>query len=249
MESPVGMAARITIQKEEQEMATNGRYRNELKYNINYAGYIALRQRLRVVMKQDSHADESGRYLIRSIYFDDPNDKALREKMDGVNKREKFRIRYYNDDFSYLSLEKKMKTNNLCMKLSAQLTEDECRKLLAGDTQWMLCHSDALMQEFYAKMRYQQLRPRVLVSYLREAYTFSAGNVRICFDSNISSTLFHREFLENTPAEICVLDEPGEMIYEVKFDDYLPEFIARVIQTGELRQQAFSKYAACRRFG
>lgn len=230
-------------------MAINERYRNELKYNINYADYLALRQRLRVIMKQDPHADESGTYQIRSIYFDDPNDKALREKIDGVNKREKFRIRYYNDDFSHISLEKKMKTNNLCMKLSAPLTEDECRRLLAGDTQWMLRHPDALIQEFYVKMRHQLLRPCVLVSYLREAYIFSAGNVRICFDSNISSTLFHRAFLEEMPVDITVLDEPGQMIYEIKYDDYLPEFIACTIQTGGLRQQAFSKYAACRRFG
>lgn len=213
------------------------------------ADYIALLQRLRLMMKQDAHADESGTYQIRSIYFDDPNDKALREKIDGVNRREKFRIRYYNENFSYISLEKKMKTNNLCMKLSARLTENECRKLLAGDTEWMLCHPDALIQEFYTKMRYQLLRPRVLVSYLREAYTFRAGNVRICFDSGISSTLFHQEFLESASADICVLDEPGEMIYEVKYHNYLPEFIACTIQAGRLRQQAFSKYAACRRFG
>ena len=229
-------------------MAASERYRNELKYLISYADYIALRQRLQLVMRRDRHADEQGKYQIRSIYFGSPDDKALREKIDGVDRREKFRIRYYNDDFSYISLEKKVKTGRRSMKLSAQLTEDECRKLLSGESEWMLNHPAELIQEFYVKMRYQLLRPCVLVSYLREAYVFAAGNVRICFDSNISSTLFHQEFLEKTPVDICVQDDPGQMIYEVKYDDYLPELIASTIQTGTLRQQAFSKYAASRLF-
>lgn len=230
-------------------MATKERYRNELKFQINYADYLALRQRLRLVMGQDVHADENGLCRVRSIYFDDPNDKALQEKISGVNRREKFRIRYYNDDLSYLSLEKKMRNNQLCMKLSARLTEQECRALLSGEREWMLDHPNELIREFYAKLRHQLLRPRVLVSYMREAYLFPAGNVRICFDSQISSTPFHQEFLEEMPPDLCVLDEPGQMIYEIKYDDYLPEFIACIIQTGSLRQQAFSKYAACRQFG
>ena len=113
-----------------------GKFRHELKYTIGYADYLALRARLRAVMQPDGHVDEEGKYLIRSIYFDNYRDKALREKKDGVSKREKFRIRYYNDDFSFISLEKKMKVNDLCLKLDAPLTENQCRRLLAGDTGW-----------------------------------------------------------------------------------------------------------------
>lgn len=77
-------------------------FRHELKYQIGYLQYLELRSRLTAVMKTDSHAGGDGRYLIRSIYFDNYQDKALREKIDGVSRREKFRIRYYNDDFSYI---------------------------------------------------------------------------------------------------------------------------------------------------
>ena len=68
-------------------------------------------------MKPDEHTRADGRYVIRSIYFDNVHDKALREKINGVQKREKFRIRYYNDDFSFLTLEKKIKRSSLCMKI------------------------------------------------------------------------------------------------------------------------------------
>lgn len=227
----------------------NETFRHELKYQIGIVDYYAIRQRLRPVMKPDEHAAAHGRYLIRSIYFDNVYDKALREKISGVQKREKFRIRYYNDDFSFLTLEKKMKWNSLCMKMDARLTKEECRSILAGNTGWMISHSSGLVRELYCKMKSQQLRPRILVSYVREPYVYAAGNVRVTFDSNIRSTLFHRGFLEEAVTDIGVADNPGEMILEVKFDAFLPEVIQALLQTPGIRQQAYSKYGACRRFG
>ncbi len=224
-------------------------YRHELKFAIPYADYLAMRARLRAVMTADPHADASGTYRIRSIYFDNSDDKALREKIDGVGKREKFRIRYYNDDFSFITLEKKMKLGSLCLKYDARLTEEECRRLLSGDTAFMRDHPRELVRELYAKMTYQGLRPRVLVSYVREPYVFPAGNVRVTFDSRIRTTLFHREFLTEQVSDISATDAPGDMILEVKYDAFLPELIQDLIQVPGIRQQAFSKYGACRRFG
>lgn len=126
-------------------------FRHELKYRIGYAQCLELRNRLRTVMQSDVHTGADGKYLIRSIYFDNYADKALREKTDGVPVREKFRIRYYNDDFSYLTLEKKIKDNNLCMKVDAQISERECRALLAGNVGWMREHSSPLVRSFTRK--------------------------------------------------------------------------------------------------
>ena len=66
-------------------------YRHEWKHELSFQDYLILRQRLRAVMEPDPHAVD-GRYFIRSLYFDNLDDKALREKIDGVNRREKFRI-------------------------------------------------------------------------------------------------------------------------------------------------------------
>lgn len=230
-------------------MEQKGTYRHELKYLISFADYLAIRQRIRTLMKLDENASKDGKYLIRSIYFDNADDKALREKIDGVQKREKFRIRYYNDDFSYITLEKKMKHNSLCLKLDAVITEKECRKLLSGDTGWMIAHESDIVRELYCKMNSQQLRPRVLVSYIREPYVYEAGNVRVTFDSHIRTSLFHREFLEEKTYDISALDNHGEHILEVKYDEFIPKVIVDLLQTNGIRQQAFSKYGACRRFG
>lgn len=81
-------------------------YRHEVKHEISYGDMLALRQRLSAVMYPDPHTVD-GRYYIRSLYFDNLADKALREKIDGVNIREKFRIRCYNGDTGFMRLEKR----------------------------------------------------------------------------------------------------------------------------------------------
>ncbi len=230
-------------------MELTGSYRHELKYQISPADYHALRQRLRTVMKRDPHTGADGLYTIRSVYYDNYRDKALREKADGVQRREKFRIRYYNDDFSFITLEKKIKHNDLCMKIDAPLTAEEYRRLLQAPGPWMLAHPQPLVRELYCKMKTQQLRPRVLVSYVREPYIYPAGNVRVTFDSHIRTSLFQRDFSDGAVSDISAADTPGDIILEVKFDAFLPEVIRCLLQSEELRQQAFSKYGACRRFG
>ena len=230
-------------------MSQEKHFRHELKYMVPYAEYLSLRERLRKVMLTDPHTGPDGKYRIRSIYFDNVYDKALKEKVDGVAKREKFRIRYYNDDFSFLTLEKKMKIDNLCLKYDARITEEECRKILAGDLEWMKDSPLELVKELYAKMHYQLMKPRVLVSYTREPYIYPAGNVRVTFDSEIRTSLFCQEFLTKEVMDISATDTPQDMILEVKYDAFLPEVIQDIVQLNVIRQQAFSKYGACRRFG
>ncbi len=231
------------------QMELAGSFRHELKYRIGAAEYLALRSRLRPVMGRDGHVRGDGLYLVRSIYFDNCDDKALREKINGVQRREKFRIRYYNDDLSFIALEKTLKYSDLCRKLDAPLTEHECRALLAGGTEWMPGHPSELVRELYCKLLSQQLRPRVLVSYVREPYVYAPGNVRVTFDSRIRTSLYARGFLPGEISDVAAADSPGEMVLEVKYDAFLPEIISCLLQTEGLRRGAFSKYGACRRFG
>lgn len=230
-------------------MEQQKQFRHELKYSISYADYVVLSSRLKKIMSADPHTDTSGKYMIRSIYFDNSDDKALREKADGIGKREKFRIRYYNDDLSFIALEKKMKIGSLCLKYDALLTEEECRLILAGKTDFMREHPHELVRELYAKMNYQRLRPRVLVSYVREPYIYRAGNVRVTFDSKIRTSLYQQAFLTDRFLDISATDTPQDMILEVKYGSFLPGIIQDLLQFSGVRQQTFSKYGACRRFG
>ena len=228
-------------------MGYETRFRHELKYEISYGDYLCVRQRLRAVCESDPHAGSDGTYLIRSIYFDSIDDKALMEKINGSPRREKFRIRYYNDSFDYITLEKKQKINELCKKVECSLTKDEVCDILSGDTDFMRDHPSGLVQELYAAMKMQGLKPKVLVSYKREPYIYGPGNVRVTFDSCIKTTMFSDDYLENIH-DVPATDNERMIIMEVKYDDFLPDIIAMI--TGEgVRQQSFSKYEACRRYG
>ena len=222
------------------------RYRHEWKHEISYMDLLCIRQRLRAIAESDPHAKE-GRYLIRSLYFDNASDKALREKIDGVNMREKFRIRYYNDDLSLIKLEKKSKRNGLGTKYSAKLSTEEAQQIVDGNLDWMMDSGRPLVQELYCKMKYQGMRPKTIVDYTREPFIYRPGNVRVTFDYNIRTGLNCTDFLNPE----CVTIPAGDagIILEVKWDDYLPSIIRDAVQTPGRRVTAFSKYAQCRVYG
>ena len=137
-------------------------YRHEWKHEINEADLRTLRMRLQAIMKSDPHAKD-GKYMIRSLYFDTWADRALREKLNGVSVREKFRIRCYNGDTGFIHLEKKSKWNNLGNKQTAGLTAEEAQAIVDGRLDWMKEHPHGLVRELYAKMRTEELRPRTIV--------------------------------------------------------------------------------------
>ena len=222
------------------------RYRHEWKHAITYADLIAIRQRMSAIATPDPHTID-GKYLIRSLYFDNLDDKALREKLDGVNMREKFRIRYYNFDTRIIHLEKKSKLNGLGTKYSAPLTEEEAQKIVDGDIDWMIDSPHSLIQELYCKMHYQGMKPMTIVDYTREPFIYGPGNVRVTLDYNIRTGLNKTDFLNPKCITIPAGDAP--IILEVKWDAYLPEIIRDAVQIPETRVQAFSKYAQCRIYG
>ena len=221
-------------------------YRHEWKHEIRYADLLSIRARLKEVAEPDPHA-VNGKYLIRSLYFDNLNDKALREKIDGVNMREKFRIRYYNGDPSVIHLEKKSRRNGLGTKYSAALTADEAQKIVDGDLCWMMDSGRNLVQELYCKMRYQGMRPKTIVDYTREPFIYRPGNVRVTFDYDIRTGLHSTDFLDPDCITIPAGDAP--IILEVKWDEFLPSVIRDAVQTPGTRVGAFSKYAQCRIYG
>lgn len=218
-------------------------YRHEWKHVINAADLVTLRHRLRAVARPDPHA-LGGSYLIRSLYFDTPADTALREKLDGVNRREKFRIRCYNMDLSLIRLEKKSKLNGLGSKESAPLTAGETRRILEGDPEWMLHSGRPLLRELYVKMRSEGLRPKTIVDYTREPFVYSPGNVRVTLDHSIRTGLTRTDFLDPDCPTVPAGDSP--IILEVKWDEFLPDIIRDAVQLGSRRTSAFSKYALCR---
>ena len=221
-------------------------FRHEWKHEISPGDIPALRSRLSAVMGIDNHAAD-GRYTVHSLYFDTPDDRALREKVNGVSRREKFRLRYYNDDTSRISLEKKLKIDGLCAKLQAEITFEEALALVRGEYRVSMLDSPPLLQQLHRKMAVQSLLPRVIVQYVREPFVYAPGNVRVTLDYDIRAGTGCEEFLE---PDCCTIPVPrSSAVLEVKWDSFLPSIIRDLVQTPGTRTGAFSKYAACRMYG
>lgn len=218
-------------------------YRHEWKHEISFADLRILRRRLGAVMQPDAHAKD-GKYFIRSLYFDNAADRALREKLEGVNDREKFRIRYYDLDPSLIHLEKKRRRNGLGSKETAELTAPEAQAIVDGDWEWMKTSDRPLVRELYGKMRSQGLRPKTIVDYTREPFVYGPGNVRVTLDYDIRTGLRSTDFLNPDCITIPVGD--GPIILEVKWDAFLPDLIRDIVQLEGRHSGAFSKYAVCR---
>ena len=142
---------------------TEPRLRHEEKHQVNLREALVLSRRL---------------YQVVSLYYDDPYDTALRQKLDGVNRREKFRLRYYGEEPAFFKLEKKYKVKGLCGKGACRLSREEGERLLRGDFAFLLEKEESLAREFYAKLR-RGLAPKTVVRYTREAFLYAPGNVRV----------------------------------------------------------------------
>lgn len=218
------------------------KFRHEWKHEIDFLDVIVLRNRLKAIMSNDIHA-KNGKYLVRSLYFDNLQDKALLEKINGVNKREKFRLRYYNDSINHVSLEKKSKINGLCCKEQVKLSDEQVKAILNGDE---INSKSELLNEFMFKTKSQGLKPKTIVDYVREPFVYPAGNVRVTLDYEIRTGLNSTDFLN--PDRVTIPANTGAVL-EVKWDEFLPAMIRDIVQLHGKRTTAFSKYAACRIYG
>ena len=223
------------------------KYRHELKYQITELQLQLLKNRINHLIPLDAHVGATGSYRIRSLYFDDGMDRCYYENENGTDPREKFRIRIYNGSADKITLECKRKERGKTHKTACPLTLEQTKHLMAGRVLPDLQNQPPLLRKLTLQMMTRQLRPVVIVEYERIPYVCKNGNVRITLDKNIASCsavgLFLEEKLPNRP----VLPV-GQHLLEVKYDEYLPDYIYRTLQLDSLRQTAFSKYYICRKY-
>ena len=219
------------------------RYRHELKYLISYGEKAALETRMRPILQMDPHAG-SGGYFIRSLYFDDYWHSAYEEKEAGVLLRKKYRIRIYDNSDRIIKLERKKKFGSWIYKEDAVLTRAEFEKILAGEYAFLLQSEQNLCREFYYECVSQLLRPRVIVDYEREPWIMDEGTVRITFDKDVRAAVGGYDIFDKTLPALPVL-EPGKLIMEVKFTEFLPGILRSLLPPASQEYTAVSKYVLC----
>ena len=219
-------------------------YRVEDKFLCDRKELYVLQQRLNGILQNDHIRNEDG-YIITSVYFDDVFDTHLRDTVEGHYKREKYRIRIYNHSFDVIKLEVKFKEKNRIKKISKTISKEDMFRLLRGEC--IEEENDSLESAvtlFNLAIKCRALKPKVIVEYDRRAFIHEMGNVRITLDRGLryskQVTLFGKEKIEYYHTK------EWQNVLEVKYDEFLPEFIAQMVEMGNLRQNSFSKYQICR---
>ncbi len=227
-------------------MAVNARH--ELKYYISHSQYQVLSRLLRHVLWTDPHADENNEYHIRSLYFDTLGNRAVHEKISGVADRNKYRIRIYNFSDKLIRMECKSKLDIYISKRSAPISRDLCEQLIAADPTGLENTSSGLLRDVFREMRLNLLRPVVVVDYVREAYIHPAEEVRITFDKQLRSGLGATDLFNRQLPVYSPLQDPEQIILEVKFNRLLPPYISDILSSaaGLAQRSAISKYILCR---
>lgn len=221
------------------------KYRHELKFKISNSAAEVLKQKLSLILSKDKNSYyEDGSYLIKSLYFDDLDSSSYYEKMDGILYRKKYRIRIYNDNDSFIRLEKKMKHNNMTAKEQMLISRETYSKIINGKIE-EIENADGLLLEFLNECRTKGLIPSIIVLYHRTAFTYPISDVRITFDSNIQSGLYNYDLFENE-MPVYTMDERGKQVLEVKFNEVLPLHIANILGDIPSCREAVSKFALCR---
>lgn len=223
------------------------KFRHEQKYLISKAEVELIKSRVTNLLLPDSHTDDEGSYTVRSLYFDNYADRCFYENEDGTEPREKFRIRIYNGSDERITLECKRKEHGMTLKKSCPLTLEQTGALIKGKILPDINNQPPLLRRLTVGMLTERLAPKIIVEYERMPFIYKNGNVRVTLDLNVSSCADIQSFLNKTINKRPIMPKELELL-EVKFDEYLPDFIHKNLSLGNLRQTAFSKYYLCRKY-
>ena len=215
--------------------------RHEEKYILTYAQYAVLLNRVRSVLTPDSHG-RGGSYTVTSLYFDDPEDTGLTEKLDGLKLHSKFRLRTYDYSNRLIKLERKDKQGILTKKISAAVTKDQL-SLLNQPGNWDAFEGDA--QSLALQLQSRLYTPKVAVRYQRDAFYYPGTDLRITFDKQLEALLPDYNVLLDPNFHGIPAITPGSVIMEIKYGAYLPNFVQKLTRV-QAPQLSFSKYALCR---
>lgn len=219
-------------------------YRVEDKFCCTAQEMYQLQKRLNPVLAADGNESSLEGYQVISLYFDDLSDSCLNAARDGDNHRRKYRIRIYNNSLDVIKLEVKEKLGSRVYKISKNITTEEMHNLICG-----ICIPAAPSTEdpaflFNLAIQTHGLRPKVVVAYERKAYIYGPGNVRITFDRNVRAS---RQLSAFGRTELSYVPLPEQdAVVEIKYNEFIPDFLLQLLELNSLQQTAYSKYRLCR---
>ena len=213
--------------------------RRELKYLMNYEDSIRLQGELESLLNLDKHS-QNGYYNVRSLYFDSWNNKDFVQKLDGVERRRKIRLRIYDVQQKNAKFEIKEKYGAYQKKDSLIVDRTDAQKYMKGEYGGLLDHDEETAMKLYSLLTLGAYRPSAIVEYERRAYTYSEFNTRITFDRNVrTSETFFDLYSSDIPFVPVYMDQ---VILEVKYNGVLLESVKSILGKYNLNNVSVSKY-------
>lgn len=213
-------------------------YRHELKFIVDKKTIFLLEQRLKDILTYDQFCQPRS-YRVTSLYFDDYRLSAFYDKINGLADRTKYRLRTYNLNPHALNFEAKIKKNDLVRKESFPCTPSQYQQILCGQFSFA---PQLLGQYLPLVQKLKFLQPKIVVDYDRTAFVYPAGNVRLTLDQSLQASTSSWDFLHDQQQLYQRVFPHDETIFEIKFDQYLPQLIRQLLAEFPLFPLASSKY-------
>lgn len=215
--------------------------RFEYKYVLPKSRIEGLIPVLKSYMDFDPYSD-SDYYPLHSIYFDTHNSVSFYEKIAGIEKRKKFRIRSYYKNLTPdkpVFFEIKEKDKDVILKRRFNVRYSEITDVLEGK----YGNKD---NSCYKEWRYHMLRynykPKVLIEYDRMAFNAkSSADLRITIDQNLRYAMTSG-IVDFASATRPVHNMRDFGVVEIKFRTYIPSWLSRLIMKYNLHNEAYSKF-------
>ena len=222
-------------------------WRNEFKYFISDKDILILKHKLLSLLKLDPHSKGQS-YLVRSLYFDDHLKSGISSKLDGDLNRARYRIRQYSNN--KLKLELKIRKNQSVSKISSWINKLIYNQLISSDKSPYDNYEniDRNISDFFINKKKYALKPTLIVEYDRIAFLIPGTDVRITLDLNVRSYKSCLDLLNPNIEPVPVFLFPRQQILEIKFSEYIPSYVTKIIESVSLNRYAISKYVLCSRY-
>jgi SPX domain protein involved in polyphosphate accumulation len=220
--------------------------RRELKYYIKYIDYINLANKISGVFSKDKNSNKDGWYNVRSLYFDNKSNEGYHQKLAGIERRNKYRIRIYNLCHDPVKLEIKTKINNFILKESTIIDTGDVSRIISGDYSCLLSYRSAAANRIYYTFIKDHYRPVVIIDYRRDAYCMDLNDMRITFDSMIKKDELNLGGLFTSNTNMSPVLNHNKIIMEIKYNGSIPVWIKNMLQLPRFERCAISKYTLSR---
>lgn len=221
--------------------------RQEEKYPLNLQEAIQFSHRFSQLLMPDPYSGD-GSYTVRSLYFDTVDDKDFFDKITEQNARRKIRLRIYSPEDKRVKLEMKQKTGVYQQKRSLSVSRLDAQELIEGNYAILLRYDEEFAAELYAVMTAECYRPKSIVEYQRRAFMARENHIRLTFDSHICATESSLDFFSPNLPLSPVLGA-DKVIFEVKYDRFMLNYISDIISNVNRRSISSSKYCLSRSIG